>query len=656
MNITRLTLLLTLTFQVFLVKSQISTIDSLKTALSTSKEDTNNVKTLIELCKVLRGTEDYLEYSKKALSLAERLGYEKGIALSNKWVGLYYFDKGEFVNAKDYWESSLEDYRKINDFDGISNMYNNLGSIYYNLGNDSKALEYYMAGLDAGQKSGVPLRIATVTQNIGLYYMKKPATWNEALKYLKDALVINEKIANMDNISSCNVNIGEVYLNMGNDSVALLYFAKAKKAAEPNSTNLPYALIKMGDVMKLRKDYDAAKRWYEESYKKAEEQGQQLYIAQAANSIAEIYQLKNQPREALSYLKKANEIASQIKALDVLRNSYKGLAKSYVDLSDFRNAYSYQLKYSNILDTLNLLSSDSIQRKFEVGQKEKENKLVLADKKLVEEELKRSNFVRNAMILGFVLVSTLIFILYRDYRNKIKTNKLLDQRKAEIESLLLNILPYEVAVELQNTGQATPRFYDNASVLFTDFVSFSKIAETLSPQQVVEELNEFFIAMDNIIEKYQLEKIKTIGDSYMCAGGIPTVNQTHPIAIVMAGLEILEYLKVKNIHRENTGLPTWELRIGIHTGPLVAGVVGKKKYAYDIWGSTVNIASRMESNGQPGMLNISSALYQQIKDRFECTYRGKIYAKNVGEIDMYFVNQEIPVGTPQPKEEAVEQG
>ena len=119
--------------------------------------------------------------------------------------------------------------------------------------------------------------------------------------------------------------------------------------------------------------------------------------------------------------------------------------------------------------------------------------------------------------------------------------------------------------------------------------------------------------------------------------------------------EILDYLKTKNVHRENTGLPKWELRIGVHTGPLVAGVVGKKKYAYDIWGSTVNIASRMESNGQPGMLNISSTLYEQIKDRFDCTYRGKIYAKNVGEIDMYFVNSEISPGTISVKQAAIEQ-
>jgi adenylate cyclase len=643
MKYTRLTFLLMMLFFRLLALGQDIQIDSLKNVLSQNSQDSNGVKTLIELAKKLRGAEPdkALEYSKQALALAEKIEYVKGRALGNKWIGLYYFDKAQFVNASDYWKKSLEYYQQLKDDDGISNMLNNLGSIYYNNGNNAKALEYYLPALEAGQRTGNKLRIATTTQNIGLIYMSKPATWNEALVYLKNSLVISEQINDLDNISSCNANIGEVYLNMKNDSIALYHFARAKKAAEPNSPNLPYILNKIGDVMKQRKDLDAAKKWYEDSYAKAEEQDQKLFMVTAANSIAEIYRLKKQPIEALIFLKKANIMAADIPAANELKNSYKGLANTYGDISDFRNAYTYQLKYSNLADSLFLLSSDSIQNKFEVGLKEKEIDLLTKDKKIVEEEIRRQKLVRNALIAGFLLVSTLIFILYRDYRNKIKTNKLLDQRKAEIESLLLNILPYEVAVELQNTGHATPRFYENASVLFTDFVSFSKIAESLSPQQVVEELNEFFIAMDDIIEKYQLEKIKTIGDSYMCAGGVPTENRTHPVAIVKAGLEILEYLNVKNSHREKSGLPKWELRIGIHTGPLVAGVVGKKKYAYDIWGSTVNIASRMESNGQPGLLNISSALYEQIKDKFDCSYRGKIYAKNVGEIDMYFVNREI---------------
>ena len=167
------------------------------------------------------------------------------------------------------------------------------------------------------------------------------------------------------------------------------------------------------------------------------------------------------------------------------------------------------------------------------------------------------------------------------------------------------------------------------------------LADALSPQEVVTELNECFIAFDEIIVKYNLEKIKTIGDSYMCAGGIPTEDDSHIPNIIKASLEIQQYIILWNEKRRANSMPPWEIRIGINTGPLVAGVVGKKKYAYDIWGGTVNIASRMESNGEPGKVNISAATYELIKEKFACTYRRKIYAKNIGEIDMYFVDNEL---------------
>jgi class 3 adenylate cyclase len=291
-------------------------------------------------------------------------------------------------------------------------------------------------------------------------------------------------------------------------------------------------------------------------------------------------------------------------------------------------------------------------RNYELDKIQTEVQFLKVDQELKEEQLRRGKIVRNAILAGLALVLLLIGILYRDYKNKIRTNKLLDQRKAEIEALLLNILPFEVAAELQKTGHSAPRYYESTTVMFTDFVGFSRIAETLTPQQITAELNEFFTEMDEIIERYNLEKIKTIGDSYMCAGGIPSPNKSHPEDAVRAGLDIVEYLRVKNKAREDAGMPKWEIRIGINTGSLVAGVVGKKKYAYDIWGSAVNIASRMESNGQPGLLNISQSTYEMVKDKFNCEHRGKIYAKNVGEIDMYFVKSEKSgVVSPDNKEE-----
>jgi len=207
--------------------------------------------------------------------------------------------------------------------------------------------------------------------------------------------------------------------------------------------------------------------------------------------------------------------------------------------------------------------------------------------------------------------------------------------------LLLNILPAEIAEELQSSGYATPRHYQTVSVLFTDFKGFTKIAEGLSPNELVEVLNTFFKAFDKIVEEYSLEKIKTIGDAYMCAGGIPSEDNSHIYNIVRAGLAMQECVMDINVKREEIGQLPWNLRLGIHTGPIIAGVVGIKKYAYDIWGDTVNIAARMESSGEVGKVNISEATYDLVKDKFICHHRGKILAKNKGEIDMYFVEKEI---------------
>jgi class 3 adenylate cyclase len=329
-----------------------------------------------------------------------------------------------------------------------------------------------------------------------------------------------------------------------------------------------------------------------------------------------------------------------------LKNAYLGLSLSFAQLKDYKNAYEYDQLFSKVKDTLYNLDLDkklgSYQTNFDLYRKQQQVDLLQKDKKLQEAELNRQKVAKNALIVGLVLFSVIIFIIYRDYRNKIRINKILDSQKAEIEHLLLNILPAEVAEELQKTGSATPRFYEQASVLFTDFKGFSSLADRMSPQEVVSELNSCFIAFDDIVEKYGLEKIKTIGDSYMCAGGIPTADKAHIHNIIRAGLAMQACMDERNKERERAGLPAWEIRVGINTGPLVAGVVGKKKYAYDIWGGSVNVASRMESNGEPGRVNISAATYELVKDRFECSYRGKIYAKNIGEIDMYFVEGERP--------------
>lgn len=212
-------------------------------------------------------------------------------------------------------------------------------------------------------------------------------------------------------------------------------------------------------------------------------------------------------------------------------------------------------------------------------------------------------------------------------------NELLEKEKEKVEQLLLNILPEGTAEELKNKGRSKARYYRNVSVLFTDFVGFSKIAEDMKPQDLVLELDSYFSKFDEIIEKYDLEKIKTIGDSYMCAGGVPIRNKSNAIEVTLAALEIKEFMREK----AEKDPESWKIRIGINTGEVIAGVIGLKRFAYDIWGASVNQAQRMEMHGQPGIVNVSGNTYEYIAPYFECTYRGKIQTKHKGMLDMYSV-------------------
>ena len=217
-------------------------------------------------------------------------------------------------------------------------------------------------------------------------------------------------------------------------------------------------------------------------------------------------------------------------------------------------------------------------------------------------------------------------------------NDILNIELQRSEQLLLNILPYETAQELKMSGKAVARYYPDITVMFTDFKGFTHIAEKLSPEQLVQEIDEFFTAFDLIMEKNGIEKIKTIGDAYMAASGLPAVNETHALDMVNAAVDIIEYMEVQKQIRIAANRPVFDIRIGIHTGPVVAGIVGHKKFAYDIWGDAVNLASRMESSGEAGQINISQCTYDRISSNYSCIFRGEIEAKNKGKVGMYFVN------------------
>lgn len=239
---------------------------------------------------------------------------------------------------------------------------------------------------------------------------------------------------------------------------------------------------------------------------------------------------------------------------------------------------------------------------------------------------------------NFAFTAAVAYFLMEGFlKNKAALLKLVREEHEIADRLLLNIFPEETARELMEKGSVKAKNYPAVTVMFTDFVGFSAFARTLSAEALVEQLDFYFNAFDDIICRHGLEKIKTIGDSYMCAGGIPTPRPDHAFAVLDAALEIRQFVVSQRQQKIEQYNYPFEIRIGIHTGPVVAGVVGSSKMAYDIWGETVNIAARMEQTCEPDKINISEAAYALVKDQFECIYRGRFPAKHVGEIEMYYV-------------------
>jgi class 3 adenylate cyclase len=250
--------------------------------------------------------------------------------------------------------------------------------------------------------------------------------------------------------------------------------------------------------------------------------------------------------------------------------------------------------------------------------------------------------VTAVAVLFIYLLDSNRFVSWLKSRRIEKQSGELRSDKEKIDKLLLNILPQPVAEELKDRGSVKPVFYKSATIVFTDFVGFTRITEKLTPDQLVQELDYVFSRFDRVMDKYGLEKLKTIGDCYMYAGGVPVVNNTHAIDAVLGALEIQFFIEQLNKEKAHSGSPVYEIRIGVNTGPLMAGVVGKKKFVYDVWGDAVNLASRMESSGEKGKVNISESTYLRIKDFFETEARGQVMAKNKGAVHMYFVKRIKP--------------
>jgi len=426
-------------------------------------------------------------------------------------------------------------------------------------------------------------------------------------------------------------NLGALFEDMGTYPKALEYHEKSMLIWQSkNDTSwVAIALGHLGYCSEMKGDLESALEYYLRSYKLIGNNGAMRSTILNSVSIGNVYLSLKQPGLARKWCEQANKMSQSPRDLLGIQRSCLCLYKVYDHLKDAESALDYYRKYIEMRDSI--FSNDRVKEltrlelNFDFQREQLADSLAFANEQaLTDERIRRQRIGLFSSGSMLVLIIILALAIYTGKRRS--------------EHLLLNILPASIAKELKSSGGAKAKRLENVTVLFTDFKGFTSISEQLTPEELVTEIHDCFCAFDRIMEKHGVEKIKTIGDAYMAAGGVPEPRDTHAVDVVSAALDIHSFMNERNAHGKKPG---FEIRIGVHTGPVVAGIVGLKKFQYDIWGDTVNTASRMESSGEVGRINISQTTYELVKNRFECSPRGKIAAKGKGEIDMYFVHQPV---------------
>lgn len=624
------------------VVSQESQIDSLREAVRLAKKDTLQVINLNALSVAILQNEDISEsliVSRQARELADELGYPRGKAYAEKNIGMAYYYQGDYMEVLDHWTKSLEIFEFIEDSQGIANLSNNLGAVYYSQGSNSKAIDYYLRSLSIAEKIQDTLRIASALLNIGGVYGDNPNDYDKALEYFNQIPKYLPAIDEPQITTSYLMGEGEIYLLQGNYREALKYYQDALPLTlntadnTDNLTKLGIVEFKMGEKQK-------AISYLDQAYQNAKENNQQLQMVQTLIELGKVYQ-NDDFAKALSAFREAESLANEMGIKFELKDIYEGLAMAYANQGDYTNAFKYQTQLIAAKDSLfNIETDDKIrglQFDFDLEKKEDEIGLLEKEAEITQLLAKRQKYVIYGTIISLFLVFVIALGSYKRYRYVKKTNKIIEEEKNRSENLLLNILPDETALELKQNGKVKAKKFESVTVMFTDFKGFTSYSQNLSPELLVKTVDYYFSKFDAIMEKYDLEKIKTIGDAYMCAGGLPFPTKDHPYKMVQAAFEIAQVMEETRRNTPKDIVP-FDVRIGINTGVIIAGVVGTRKFAYDIWGDTVNVAARMESLSEPGRVNVSQSTYLLIRDRYSCEHRGQIHVKNKGMMDMYFVN------------------
>lgn len=669
-------------------------------------EDSLKINKLIDLSLYYRAKskDKSLNYAYQAYDLSKIIKHQKLQIRSIKNIGGIYSDYNQYAKAKSYYLKAAEIEELSDNFIGLANTYKQLAVCCYYLADYEKSLYFSQKAIPLYFKNSHHKAIASIFNNIGVVF-DVIGNKHEALKFYLNSLQIYRQIGDNEGIATSLNNAGEIYRAFQQYDSALYYYRSSYVIhhSARDTAGIIICKLNIGLTHAASKNHDSAESYLLQSLNLALLQHDALQFVEIYVALGNIYLEKKDFRAAHEYFLNAYKVANRLQLPEMLKVASLGLSKTYGYFQEYKNAFLFAEKYRNYTDSL---SNPGFLQKLRQNENAMLIAKIKSDYQYRQREatlqyqskIKEQKYLIIAALVGFVLMLIIAYEMFWNYRTKksahrelqLKHTEILEQKqeiasqrdnlqylndqlliqkeqiiiqknelellnkelleqkdlisneKTKSDSLLKNILPKKIAEELKERGKARPHHYEVATVMFTDFVNFTRICKHLSPIELVNELDTYFAELDGIIEKHKLEKIKTIGDAYLCVGGLPEANKRNPVDIVLAAFEILSFIERINELQRSLHFPVWQLRIGIHTGELVAGVVGKKKFAYDIWGETVNIASRMQTAGLPNKINISEATFQFIEPYFNCSSRGKILTKNLGEMDMYFVDSIKP--------------
>ncbi len=461
------------------------------------------------------------------------------------------------------------------------------------------------------------------------YYFRDFGSVKDLLREIWETIpevYVKNKVTSLNTLGLC-------YGQLAMYDSSSYFFKKAVEYAATDESKVWVGIIQGNLSMNLIQQgrYEEAVPLLESNIASSRKRKAMADLAFALVGLGEIRLLQDKPREALDLIQEGYSILkskNKLKHFAYQARVYVPLGKALMANGRAEEAFFYldagRVAKDSLESQRNALFLSGVQHKLETEQH-------LAAIRQQETELREQRLLMGGLI--FILIGSVAFTIVF-FRQK----KRIAVEKKRSDDLLLNILPEEVARDLKQKGKVQAQHFEEATILFTDFKGFTRIAETLTPDDLVEDLDHFFRRFDEITRKFGMEKIKTIGDAYMAACGIPVAQPDHAIRAVSAALAIRDMMRNEQSGRASANQQNYEIRIGLHSGPVVAGVIGLHKFSYDIWGDTVNIAARMESSGEAGKVNISSATYDLVKDHFHCAFRGQVAAKNKGEIGMYFID------------------